>query len=147
MTLTTHMLREQLEGVTKQVTQNGIITNNNSNSSTMTVLDIQEMVIEKVYLDAELISDENITVQLLNPLPCLYWKCVAKQGEDGYAHLSTPIRILTLRFGENYYCLGILDKSNEFELRCTINNNEIRVNPNFMSIMGAPLIINGVEKK
>ena len=140
-TVTDYMLREALNKVVNRANlrADGATPATDNNIRTM-----QEKLITKV-CNTTMICDDGTEAELVSPIPCLYWKCTAKPDSNGIATLSTPIGALIVTSDEINYCIGIIGKSNEFEVRIQVGSNEIRMNNNYVNITANHFVLNGLE--
>lgn len=148
-TLTDHMLREALEGVSKTIASGSVVYGGSvtpSEAENQVVLSIDEKTIIKA--DTEYLYDgAGAKVRLISMLPSFHWKCTAQPDSKGMMTLQMPVKILALTLDKTSICLGFLESTDEFELWCRVGENEIRINTNFLQLKSEHLVRNGVEVK
>ena len=140
-TVTDYMLREALN---KVVTRANLSSTGATPATENNIRTMQEKLITKV-CNNTMICDDGTEAELVSPIPCLYWKCTVKPDDKGIATLSTPIGALIVTSDEINYCIGIIGKSNEFEVRLQVGNNEVRINNSFVNITANHFVVNGLE--
>ena len=94
-----------------------------------------------------MICEDGTEATLFSPIPCLFWKCVARCDDKGIATLGKKIEGLILSADDKNYCLGINGASDEFETRMQVGKNEVRINNDFLNLMAEHVVINGLEYK
>ena len=146
-TLTDHMLREALEGVSKTLNNGSVVygaSASSGNTENQVVLSIDEKTVIKA--DTKyLYSGDGSKIRLVSPIPSVYWKCTAQPDKNGVMTLQLPVSVLALTLGETSVCLGFTGATDEFELWCRVGENEIRINTNFLQLKSEHLVRNGVE--
>lgn len=144
-TFTDHDLRKAfgmaVNNVNRSATSQGT-----SISDENTIRSIQEKLVTKV-VGSTLICNDGTEAELVSPVPCMYWKCLAAADDTGVATLSNPIGALIVTSDEINYCLGLIGTSDEFEVRISIGSNEIRCNKDYININANHLVFNGLEYK
>lgn len=152
-----HELKKKLQEVQKlnnsvPIRIGGTNINNNITESTTTtatevnVPTITTKKIIKVQLN-KMITEDGTTAELYNPLPGVFWKAVGTPDPNGTITLKNPITGLFITDKNNSYCIGVTGDTEEFELRCVLGKNEIRINNSFLNIATQSLVKNGVEEK
>ena len=117
-------------------------TTTSEDSNTLT---IQEKKIVKVKTTTMICSD-GTQAELYNPLPGTFWKCLGTPDTNGIITLKNQLTGLILTDGNKSYCIGVKGNTNEFELRCVIGKNEVRLNKTFLNIVASSLVKNGLEE-
>ena len=146
-TLTDHMLREALEGVSKTLANGSVVyggATEQSDSEKQVTLAMEEKAV--IRADTKyLYSGDGTKIRLVSPFPSMYWKCTAQPDKNGLMTLQLPVSVLVLRLGDTCVCLGFTGATDEFELWCRVGDNEIRINTNFLQLKAEHLVQNGKE--
>lgn len=141
--VTDHMIREALS----KVVHNANRAPTGATPETQNLIrTMEEKLVTKV-CNTTMICSDGTEAELVSPMPCLYWKCMTTPDANGIATLQNPVGALIVTSDDINYCLGIIGKSNEFEIRMKVGDNEVRVNNNFINIATNHLVINGLETK
>lgn len=148
MTVTNEMLRRQF-AKTVEVSRQYMITQNKENSTPLldtkisTSLSVANIVKVK---GSTVYTNDGLTAELFNPMPCLFWKCTGTPDKNGVITLQKPLRGLFIHDGDDVYCLGVTGASDEFEVRFHVGENEVRLNDLFLNMKAKSIVINGLEE-
>ncbi|RAP51128.1 MAG: hypothetical protein BZ138_05980 [Methanosphaera sp. rholeuAM270] len=136
-TVTNHMLRKELENVGSNAIP-GL-----RNAKGVIGIPIIEQKLVVAVENELLIFQDGTSAHLYSPLPCLHWKFMGNTSDGNV--LKSQFSALVLNIDGEQYVLGLDGYSNEFEIRCTIGDSEIRMNKDFVSIKSPHLVRNGLE--
>lgn len=148
MVVTKHMLKKKIA----QVNQETRYMNARKTTTAQQTLEEPGTVllyikkITKIQGDC-VITENNKKAKLFNPLPCVYWKCTRKTDANGVSTLRKSLDGLFIDDGNNIYCIGVTGASDEFEIRCQIGTDEIRMNNLFINMQTEHFVRNGMEVK
>lgn len=94
-----------------------------------------------------IICTDGTKALILNPLPCIKWKCRATPDETGVRQLVKTLDAVLIK-GENnnYYCISIRGSTTQLELVIDYGDTELRLNNKYLYIDSKHIIIKGKER-